>query len=86
MTCGHALDGEVQPPAKAVAPPVQARNEGTDWAAIVAAVLAFLSLRSLSRRARGTVIVVTILVLFFGCPMVCGFVMFVMDWFARLFQ
>ena len=68
------------------APVYQPNSGGTDWAAIAAAVLAFLSLRHLSRRARGTAIVVAFLVLFFGCPTVCGFAMYVMEWFARLFQ
>jgi hypothetical protein len=66
------------------APDLQRSSGGTDWAAIAAAVLAFLSLRHLSRRARNTTIVITFLVLFFGCPMVCGFAMYVMEWFARL--
>jgi hypothetical protein len=66
-------------------PDYQPRRGGTDWAAIAAALLAFLSLRHLSRRARNTTIVIAFLVLFFGCPMVCGFVMYVMEWFARLF-
>jgi hypothetical protein len=48
-------------------------------------LLAFVSLRHLSRKARGAAFVILFLLLFFGCPMVCGFVMYVMEWFARLF-
>jgi uncharacterized membrane protein YvbJ len=81
MSCGHSLTGEA-PPAPAYPP----QDKGTDWAGIVAAVLAFLSLRHLSRKARGTVIVVTFLVLFFGCPMVCGFATYVVDSIIKLFQ
>jgi hypothetical protein len=59
--------------------------KGTDWAAIVAAILAFLGLRHASRRAGQTAIVIVILLLFFGCPMICGFMAFAMEWFAQLF-
>ena len=31
-------------------------------------------------------LLVVFLVLFFGCPMVCGFVGFVMEWAASLFR
>ena len=95
MDCGHGLNGPARLAAGEGYRPgesggtsqaYQRENGGTDWAAIAAAVLAFLSLRHMSRKARDTTIVVTFLVLFFGCPMVCGFVMFVLDWFARLFQ
>ena len=75
-----------QPVAERAAPDHRRSNGGTDWAAVAAALLAFLSLRHLSRRARNTTIVIAFLVLFFGCPMVCGFVMYVMEWIARLFQ
>lgn len=61
-------------------------EKGTDWAMIVTAFLAFLGLRHASRKARQTAIVVVILMMFFGCPMVCGFIAFVMEWFANLLQ
>jgi len=93
MGCGFSLTNEERSlaeegrlPPMTAAPPAPAQSEGADWAGIVAAVLAFLSLRHMSRKARGTAIVITILVLFFGCPMVCGFVMFAMDWFAQLIR
>jgi hypothetical protein len=78
MACGHALGREV-PPA-----PV-AQDRGTDWAAIVAAVLAFLSLRRMSRRARGTFFVFLFLFLFFICPMVCGFFYYIAESVLSLF-
>jgi len=82
MSCGHSLTGETPPPA----PAHPTQDSGADWAGIVAAILAFLSLRRLSRKARGTVVAITILVLFFGCPMVCGFATFVVDSIFKLFQ
>jgi hypothetical protein len=62
------------------------QQEGTDWASILAAGLAFLSMRRASRKARGTAVVVLFLVLFFGCPLVCGLIGMVMQWFGSLFQ
>jgi len=70
------------PPEPAPAP----QSQGTNWAAIAAGFLAFLGLRHASRKARQTAIVVILFMLFFGCPMMCGFVAFVMEWFAALFQ
>jgi hypothetical protein len=88
MGCGCALAAQPVPraasPGQAAIP--AAPRRGTDWAAIAAAVLAFLSLRHMSRRAQGTAIVIAFFVLFFGCPMVCGFVMFVMEWVSSFFQ
>jgi uncharacterized membrane protein YvbJ len=90
MECGSPLaspDARIQGTravAQRAAPGYQPGSGGTDWAAIAAALLAFLSLRHLSRRARNTTIVIAFLALFFGCPMVCGFAMYVMEWFARL--
>jgi hypothetical protein len=95
MDCGHPLDGPapvaagggyVPSGSRGTARSHQREDGGTDWAAIAAAVLAFLSLRHMSRKARDTTIVIAFLTLFFGCPMACGFLMFVMDWFARLLQ
>jgi hypothetical protein len=63
-----------------------AQDSGTDWATLVAAVLAFLSLRHMSRKARQTTVVVALLFVFFGCPMVCGFAMYMVDSVLRLFQ
>lgn len=75
MACGHDLGREVPP-----APPATvAQDRGTDWAAIVAAILAFLSLRRMSRRARGTIFVLLFLFLFFICPMVCGFLYYIAE-------
>jgi hypothetical protein len=88
MNCGHPLAGQPArtPPPEAHPVAVPPGNEGTDWAGIVAAILAFLSLRRMSRKARGTALVIVFLVLFFGCPMVCGFVAFTMEWAANLFR
>jgi hypothetical protein len=76
----------VPSPRQSTAPAASAQEKGADWAAIAAAILAFLSLRHMSRRARDTVLVIAFLMLFFGCPMVCGFVAFVMQWFSNLFH
>ena len=87
MDCGHSLTGEPsQRSIQSSASATPSSNGGTDWAGIVAALLAFLSLRHMSRKARQTTIVIAFLVLFFGCPMVCGFVAFVLEWIGRLFQ
>lgn len=83
MDCGYPLAGQ---PARVPPPAARPDSEGADWAAIAAAILAFLSLRHMSRKARGTTFVIGFLVLFFGCPMVCGFVAFVMEWAANLFR
>ena len=91
MECGSPLvdpGAQVQGSgagAKIVALDHQRSSGCPAWAAIAAALLAFLSLRHLSRRARNTTIVIAFLVLFFGCPMLYGFVMYVMEWFGRLF-
>lgn len=76
----------VPSPEQGTAPAVPAQEKSTDWAAIAAAILALLSLRHMSRRARDTVLVIAFLMLFFGCPMVCGFVVFVMQWSSHLFH
>ena len=87
MSCGHSLaTGVASRQTAQQAPAYQTPDEGTDWASIVAAVVAFLSLRHMSRKARGTAIAITILVLFFGCPMACGFATFVVDSILKLFQ
>ena len=83
MDCGAPLAGPAAPAVPATRRP---GSEGTDWAGIVAAILAFLSLRHLSRKARGTAFVLLFLALFFGCPMVCGFIGFTMEWAANLFR
>jgi hypothetical protein len=90
MYCGYLLTnepdtsggGEVEPRAQDPA----SQDRGPDWRALAAALLAFLTLQHMSRKTRQTAIIITFLVLFFGCPMVCGFVAFVMEWFGRLFQ
>jgi ribosomal protein L40E len=87
MDCGYSLGGE--PAANAARRPTaesRSRDSGPDWAGIAAAVLAFLSLRHMSRKARDTTIVLAFLLLFFGCPMACGFAMFVVDSVVKLFQ
>jgi hypothetical protein len=73
-------------PGQNMAPAGSAREKSNDWAAIAAALLAFLGLRHMSRRARDTVLVIAFLMLFFGCPMVCGFMAFVLQWFSNLFH
>ena len=92
MYCGYMLNGEsteIAPPGvrEAAAPAAPtAQDGGMDWAAIAAAFLAFLSLRHLSRHARQITILFFFFMMFFGCPMICGFVVYVMDWFANLFH
>ncbi len=95
MDCGYALSDRPAPtmgrkPIQGMVggrdPVTTPVDTGTDWAGIVAAILAFLSLRHMSRKARQTIIAITFLVLFFGCPMACGTVMFIVDSFVRLFQ
>lgn len=98
MYCGYLLtdgpavgenpgpDGQPRSVVPADASPAAPTDRGTDWAAILAAFIAFLSLRRMSRQARQTTIIIVLLMMFFGCPMVCGFVAFVMEWFANLFQ
>jgi hypothetical protein len=76
----------VPSPGQSPAPAVPAQEKATDWAAIAAAILALLSLRHMSRRARDTFLVIAFLILFFGCPMVCGTVAFVMQWSSNLFH
>jgi hypothetical protein len=76
----------VPSPEQSTAPAAPAQEKGTDWAAIAAAILGLLTLRHMSRRARDTVLVIAFLMLFFGCPMVCGTVAFVMQWFSNLFH
>jgi uncharacterized membrane protein YvbJ len=91
MDCGYRLESNVQQAggqqlAGGTAAPASREHEGTDWASIVAAVLAFLSLRRASRKARGMTVVIVFLVLFFGCPLVCGLIGLVVQWFGNLFQ
>ena len=93
LECGQALEGAVTDRASwsyreadrgAAAHEVPSQQRGTDWASIVAAIVAFFSLRHMSRKARQTTIVVAFLVLFFGCPLMCGFVAFVLEWIGQL--
>ncbi len=87
MDCGHALQGEAVPQrARQPAATHHPQDQGTDWTSIAAAILAFLSLQHLSRKARGVVIALGFFVLFFGCPMVCGFGMYLVDSILQLFQ
>ena len=71
-------------------PPPPPSGGDTDWTsnlgAIIAAVLAFLSLRHVSRKIRQTTALLVFLMLFFGCPMMCGCIMAIMQGFVRLFQ
>jgi hypothetical protein len=97
MNCGYPLAGEKRRPASQAAlrvpdpaqqpdPATSYQKNGTDWAAIAAAVLAFFGLRHMSRQARQGCFIFAFLALFFGCPLACGFVAYVMEWIARLFQ
>ena len=101
MYCGYMLNGEPgaiegnpgPATARATASAVdmsagtdQAAPARTDWGTIIAALLAAIGLHRMSRKARQTAIVVVILMMFFGCPLVCGFIAFVMEWFAQLFH
>ncbi len=85
MNCGHTLGGEPAPSTTRPSYPA-VQQDGTDWASIVAAILAFLSLRRMSRKARQTTIVLTVLLLFFGCPMVCGFAAFAVESITKMFH
>jgi len=96
MYCGYILADGPLPDQNAVPGPARvpngsvtphpAQEQGTDWAAIVAAILAFLGLRHMTRKARQTSIVIVLIMMFFGCPMVCGFIAFVMEWFGSFFR
>lgn len=67
----------------AVYPPGRA---GTDWAGIGVSILALLSLQHMSRKWRQTTIIVVLFMLLFGCPMVCGILMFFVDSVLKLFR
>ncbi|MGD8625930.1 MAG: zinc-ribbon domain-containing protein [Anaerolineae bacterium] len=91
MECGSSLEGAFQPEgqrrlAGGTAPPPYTQREGTDWASILAAGLALLTMRRASRKARGTAIVILFFVLFFGCPLACSLIGLVTQWFGSLFQ
>ncbi len=87
MGCGQSLTREMAPAQTAEPIPTYRPDEGgLDWAGIVAAILTFLSLKHLSRKARQTIWIIAFLVLFFGCPLVCGFAMYVVDSILKLFQ
>lgn len=87
MDCGRPLTGEVALTRAAEPTPIsRPHDHGLDWAGIVAAILAFLSLKHLSRKARQTILIITFLMLFFGCPMICGFATYVIDSILKLFQ
>jgi hypothetical protein len=90
MDCGASLAGDLTPAsaqeaAREAAPVQRPQGTGTDWTAIATAIVAFFGLRHLSRGARNTFVLVAFLFLFFGCPLICGFVVFAMEWLARLF-
>ena len=61
-------------------------GEGTNWAAIVAAVLAFWGLLRVSRKARSWAVLFVLFMVFFGCPMACGLTMGLLDQIAGLFR
>jgi len=96
MYCGYLLSDEPAASQNPASNPGTAQHDaaaaypagerGTDWATIVAAVLAFLGLQHMTRKARQTTVVIVLLMMFFGCPMVCGFVAFVMEWFGSFFR
>jgi zinc-ribbon domain len=87
MDCGRSLTGaSVVSPDRQLSAVHRSHDSGTDWAGVVAAVLAFLSLRRMSRKTRQATLVVTFLLLFFGCPMACCFAMFVVDSIVGLFR
>jgi len=67
-------------------PTLLARSNGTDWRGIMMAMLASLGLWHASRKMRQTFILVLFLMAFFGLPMVCGFVAFMLEWIGRLFS
>ena len=85
MNCGTALAGQLaKGPVGNSASANRPDQGGTDWGAIVVAVLGFLSLWRASRRARQGTIVVVFLMLFFGCPMACGTTAFLVEAVTRL--
>ena len=90
MDCGASLAGDPTPARARQAVPEEAsiqqsQSTGTDWTTIATAIVAFFGIRHLSRGARNTMVLLAFLFLFFGCPLICGFVMFAMEWLARLF-
>jgi hypothetical protein len=90
MDCGASLAGDLTPARARQAmlegdSVQQPESTGTNWTTIATAIVAFFGIRHLSRGARNTVVLLAFLFLFFGCPLICGFVMFVMEWLARLF-
>jgi hypothetical protein len=87
MNCGapfalQLVPGTVAGPVRAVL----ARSNDTDWTGIATAVLTSLGLWHASPKMRQTFILVLFLMLFFGLPMVCGFVAFMLQWIGRLFS
>jgi len=97
MYCGYMLSDEPATPAPAApgadrapyASPDPGREpgeRGLNWAAIGAALLAFIGLRHASRRARHAAIVFVLFMLFFGCPMACGLVSLAVEWLNQLFH
>lgn len=91
MNCGTLQGG--QPGVDAAGgyvPPPRAPGIDRDWTTslgtVLAAALAFLSMRHMSRKARQTTILFAFLMFFFGCPMICGCVMAGIEGLARLVQ
>jgi len=96
MYCGYMLSNGPAAPATAEADtnsapqpaptPVPEIEKGPNWAAIGAALLAFIGLRHASRRARQATIVFALFMLFFGCPLACGLVSMIIEGFSQLFH
>ena len=86
MDCGGPVDQAAgQRAGTASLPGSESRHGGTDWGGIVAAFLAFVTLRQLTRKGRRAAIPVLFLTLFFGCPLACGFLAFITEMLGRVF-
>jgi hypothetical protein len=89
MQCGCMLPdaaGQRSAPVPAPESAPAPQGQGINFAGIATGFLAYLGLRHASRKARQAAFLVIFFMLFFGCPMMCGFVAFVMEWFAALFR
>lgn len=85
MHCGAALASANLTDRTRAAAPTSTDNH-SDWATALAAIVTFVGLRRMSRKTRQSMVVIVFLMLFFGCPTICGFFAFVLDWSTRLFQ
>ena len=85
MECGASLTSAAPERQLMVPASKGTASSDTDWAGIAAGFLAGMSTRRLSRKARQTAFIVVFLLLFFGCPMACGVVAFLVEAVGKLF-